>query len=257
MGNVLEPCAGIVTPLAHTGSSSAASAVPVQDVPRSRVPCNVEAPDTCWFLENPVLVPLDPRVRLVCSSPKVWLIDDFLNPDIAQLFIADYDHKVVPSRVMKRNGVDVEGVRTSSSVTLNLTVSVLSFRAEIGKILNTDDTNMEPAALVRYEAGQEYLPHFDWFRDGTGRQREWSVVIYLNAVDPDDGGETAFLSAENGPLLIQPKVGRAVFWRNLLPTGYVDTTTMHAGRPPKRGTKYIITLWTGTGPHKPVPEVPD
>ena len=171
-------------------------------------------------------------MRLVCSSPKVWLIDDFLNPDIAQLFIADYDHKVVPSRVMKRNGVDVEGVRTSSSVTLNLTVSVLSFRAEIGKILNTDDTNMEPAALVRYEAGQEYLPHFDWFRDGTGRQREWRRRDLLETpLTPDDGGETAFLSAENGPLLIQPKVGRAVFLAELT-SHWVRRHHHHARRAP-------------------------
>merc|ERR1712136_88788 len=55
--------------------------------------------------------------------------------------------------------------------------------------------------------------------------------------------------------------GRAVIWRNLLPSGFVDTRTLHAGLPPKRGSKYAINVWTRTGPFLPtgegaVPQMP-
>jgi hypothetical protein len=132
---------------------------------------------------------------------------------------------------------------------LNPIPPVTAFKADVARILNVDESFMEPLAMIRYQPGQEYKPHYDWFNDEEiGSQREWTVLIYLNDVEPGDGGETAFVSTGTTPLLVQPKAGRAVIWRNLLPSGFVDTNTMHAGLPPKRGSKYAINVWTRTSP---------
>eukprot|EP00450_Noctiluca_scintillans_P006449 CAMPEP_0194492708 /NCGR_PEP_ID=MMETSP0253-20130528/11171_1 /TAXON_ID=2966 /ORGANISM="Noctiluca scintillans" /LENGTH=381 /DNA_ID=CAMNT_0039333611 /DNA_START=1 /DNA_END=1146 /DNA_ORIENTATION=+ len=247
---------------------SPGAATPPRPMPSAPVPLapiaraqdarqTVEAPRRCWFRKEAVPEPLDPRARLVCSSPKVWVIDNFLTPEAARAIIAEHNPKVVPSRVVnKGNNTEVQKTRTSSSVALNPIPPVTAFKTEVAKILGIDESHMEPLAMIRYQAGQEYRPHYDWFNEEEGSQREWTVLIYLNDVDPGDGGETAFLGTGTTPLLVQPKAGRAVIWRNLLPSGFVDTKTLHAGLPPRCGSKYAINVWTRTSPFFLPEEVP-
>jgi len=222
----------------------------------------VEVPRRSWPREHAVLEPMDPRAKLVCSSPNVWVIDDFLAPGTAQAIIAEHDSKLRPSEVVKKHGGgEIKNARTSSSAPLSSSPQVTAFKADIARMLSIDPTLMEAMSMVRYQAGQEYKSHYDWFSHDVDSQREWTVLIYLNDVDPGDGGETAFLSTGTTPLLVRPKEGRAVIWRNLLPSGFVDTRTLHAGLPPKRGSKYAINVWTRTGPFPPfgdgtTPELP-
>lgn len=88
---------------------------------------------------------------------------------------------------------------------------------------------IEPACINRYQPGQEYLLHAD---DGPAHPRIISALIYLN--DVPEGGETHF------PLFnetVSPMKGRLV----IFPSNYAY---VHEARPPKRGLKYSMAIWT-------------
>jgi len=105
----------------------------------------------------------------------------------------------------------------------------------------------EGLQVLRYEKGDEYRPHYDWF-DPTqpgprrhmehGGQRVATIVIYLS--DVEAGGGTSF---PNLGLDVHPRKGGAVFFANLDPDGKPDGQTLHAGMPVVRGAKTIATKW--------------
>ena len=98
----------------------------------------------------------------------------------------------------------------------------------------------------KYEIGEYYTEHGDFFRDGEDLdvygewmgQRSWTTMVYLN--DVEEGGETHF------PLLnlkLKPKEGTLLAWNNLQKDGTPNENTRHEALPPKSGKKYIITKW--------------
>jgi len=108
--------------------------------------------------------------------------------------------------------------------------------------------NAEHTVLLRYLPGQEYRPHRDYLPPSTPGntnapeapgQRVNTVFCYLN--DVEEGGETSFPLQQ---IKIEPYRGRVVFFKNLLPNGQPDSTTLHAGMPVIRGEKWLATLWT-------------
>ena len=108
----------------------------------------------------------------------------------------------------------------------------------------------EPIQGQRYQPGQEFKPHNDWFytsekywqlEEARGGQRSWTAMAYLN--DVAEGGETHF--TEIG-IKIRPKPGVLLLWNNALPDGRPNEGTMHAGTPVVKGAKYVITKWYRT-----------
>lgn len=68
------------------------------------------------------------------------------------------------------------------------------------KLLFCSD-NGEPIQILRYENGQKYEPHFDFFQDpgniAIGGHRIATILMYLS--DVEKGGETVF---PNSPVLL-------------------------------------------------------
>lgn len=97
----------------------------------------------------------------------------------------------------------------------------------------------EPLVVQRYQVGQEYKQHRDYFTDREHTsQRQVTVFAYLN--DVEAGGNTAF------PILgvsVRPERGKAVRFTNLHPDGKPNSDTLHAGLPVIRGEKWLATLW--------------
>lgn len=105
----------------------------------------------------------------------------------------------------------------------------------------------EPLQGQRYDTGQHFRPHTDWFAPGTeeyrqhtipGGQRTWTVMIYLNAVP--QGGETRFQPIGRS---FVPVAGSALAWNNLLPDGSPNPATLHEALPVRQGRKYVLTKW--------------
>lgn len=108
---------------------------------------------------------------------------------------------------------------------------------------------LEPCSIIRYEAGEEYRPHVDFFtdeqiarnlaeRNDPGGQRVATFLLYLRA--PEAGGETVY---EHAAVAVRGASGLGVLHYNVTPDGRQDAESLHTGRPILRGEKW---LWRST-----------
>jgi hypothetical protein len=156
-----------------------------------------------------------------------------------------------PARIVDRDGSSkVDAMRSNETAKLGLLeadVVVQSLDLRVAAALGHPAENGEGFALLRYQTRQEYLPHCDWIdpeREATRAdlerwgQRIATCVVYLN--DAFEGGTTAFprIGFE-----FRGGVGDALLWDNVLATGEVDPLTLHTGRPPTQGMKYLLSKW--------------
>jgi len=107
--------------------------------------------------------------------------------------------------------------------------------------------NQEKISVIKYERGGEYKTHHDFFHPGEayfdaevsrGGQRTQTFLFYLN--DGYHGGQTDFPTKK---IMVTPKKGRALVWKNLKDDGSPDYESLHAGLPVLAGTKWIAVVW--------------
>jgi hypothetical protein len=105
--------------------------------------------------------------------------------------------------------------------------------------------NMEGQTVLHYEVGEQITEHFDFVNprmpsyDEEIRRRGERIITFLIYLNDDyEGGETDF------PLLgvrHKGRRGQGLFFVNALPSGGPDSRTVHAGRPPTRGEKWLLS----------------
>lgn len=105
--------------------------------------------------------------------------------------------------------------------------------------------HMESSAVLHYGMGEEITSHFDFVNPripdyerevAKNGQRVVTFLVYLN--DDYEGGETEFT---NLGITHKGGTGGALCFINALPNGAPDLRTVHAGRPPTRGEKWIVS----------------
>lgn len=156
-----------------------------------------------------------------------------------------------PARVATADGGStVDPIRSNQAAKFGLLESdvvIQSLDLRVAAALGHPVENGEGFALLRYEPGQQYLPHCDWIdprrtasRPDLDRwgQRVATCVVYLN--DGFEGGATEFPRIG---VAFRGGVGDALCWENVRPDGGVDPLTVHAGRPPTRGVKFLLSKW--------------
>ena len=147
-------------------------------------------------------------------------------------------------------GESIQSVaRSSTSVHFKRGETSLAEKIEqrLSALTNWPIDNGEGLQVLRYEPGQQYRPHFDWFdpkKTGSelhirrGGQRVATTIVFLTR--PDAGGDTAFPKAG---VQMAPLLGGAVFFRNLDALGQPDPYSLHAGSPVRAGEKIVLTYW--------------
>lgn len=193
-------------------------------------------------------------VTVVCrlDSPSAVLLDNLVTEEEADALLLLAESKGMrPSGVVSGDdGTSIQHeARTSSSAYLKdddtPLLDVISNR--IAKLTNWPRENSEQLQLLRYEEGQEYKPHYDWFSRtvkgsekhlSSGGQRVGTTVIYLQ--EADEGGYTRFPRVG---FEVSPKKGSAIFFANVDSYGKEDTAALHAGTPVIRGVKIVLTCW--------------
>lgn len=105
--------------------------------------------------------------------------------------------------------------------------------------------------MIRYEVGEEYQAHYDWFNPASADyaertqqrgQRVATAFCYLTDLPTRAGGCTTFHRL--GPLSVQPRLGRGVFWDNVDRVSLVpDERTLHSGDVVKAGMKWAVNIF--------------
>lgn len=180
--------------------------------------------------------------------PKIELfqVRDFIGPDLCAELIRLIDKDRRPSTIADANGDDY--FRTSETCDLARDEPAVQQLEALFLDLNGIDPKLgEPVQGQRYDVGQEFKAHTDYFTPGgpdyekfcgeTG-QRTWTFMIYLNPVEA--GGATRFKVLGK---TFQPEPGKLLCWNNARPDGSVNPNTLHHGMKVRKGVKYVITKW--------------
>lgn len=189
----------------------------------------------------------NPLVQLV-ENPEVqlYVYQGFLSLGDCKGLIDKIDAEAVPSTLYK--GTEQAGFRTSYSCHLNRWDPFVSrVEARMSDVLGIDNGYAETMQGQRYQVGQEFKAHHDFFHTSQeywnmeaqqGGQRSWTAMIFLN--EPQEGGTTEFPHIGIG---VRPQAGMMLIWNNMKPDGTLNYKTLHTGTPVIAGVKHIITKW--------------
>jgi prolyl 4-hydroxylase len=188
-----------------------------------------------------------PAPETICTAPRVALVRALASPDECRFLIDTALPLLRPSVVVDpRSGQFIhDPVRTSAAAAFPFVLESPAIHAicrRIARVTGTAPEQGEPPQVLRYTPGQEYKPHLDALA-GTDNQRVITALIYLN--DDYDGGETAFPQAG---LKVRGRMGDALLFRNVTPSGAADATARHAGLAVRRGQKFLLSRWIRARP---------
>ena len=199
-----------------------------------------------WF-EAPLTRPQhQPRAwRLDTSLAQVYELPGFLSRDECNAVIEAINQSLQPSTVTRGSS----DYRTSRTCHLrqNQPDLAASLDQRFAALFDVDPRLSEPIQGQRYDPGQYFKEHTDWFAPGTseyakhtdnGGQRTWTVMVYLNAVER--GGATLFRRLGRS---FTPVPGLALAWNNLQADGTPNPFTLHEALPVEEGHKWVITKW--------------
>ncbi len=190
-------------------------------------------------------------VEMLSDYPRVMLLHNFLLPAECDYLVQLAEPRMSPSTVQTTfNARSADRTSFTTNLERHETRRVAAIEERAALVSGHPVCNLEPLQVVRYEPGQFYKPHYDYFVPGArgteravqrGGQRITTLFVYLNNLDRDDpGGCTAFPKLN---LRIRPERGMALLFSNLLSDGTPDTRMLHAGEPPTRSVKYGLNVW--------------
>lgn len=192
----------------------------------------------------------DPSVyKLPVERAELFSVAGFVSPAECAHIIATIDRVARPSTVFAGEGYADQ--RTSYSGDVERSDSfVRMIERRICDLMGIDEAWGETFQGQRYEPGQEFQGHYDYFNtlapywpneSRRGGQRCWTAMVYLNAIAA--GGETEFPTLG---ISIPPQQGLLLMWNNGLADGAPNPDCLHAATPVVSGVKYVITKWFRT-----------
>lgn len=193
-----------------------------------------------------------PPANVLSVSPRVAVIQGFANPETCQWLIGRAKPNLGRAKIFDpaTGGPGHEAVRDNSEYHFPLSESDLvlaCLRARIAAATELAVAAMEAPAVLHYLPGQQFLPHYDFLdtaQPGLAKevaehgQRVVTFLLCLN--DGYEGGETQFPALGRR---YKGHTGNAIFFWNVTPEGEPDRRTVHAGLPPTRGEKWILSQW--------------
>eukprot|EP01124_Arcella_intermedia_P019099 TRINITY_DN2623_c0_g1_i1.p1 TRINITY_DN2623_c0_g1~~TRINITY_DN2623_c0_g1_i1.p1 ORF type:complete len:266 (+),score=17.71 TRINITY_DN2623_c0_g1_i1:36-800(+) len=192
----------------------------------------------------------EPWIETVSWSPRIFVYHNILTTEECDHIVELGAAEVTRSQVVGDKGAsEVNNARTSYGVFLSKYEEdpvLKKLRHRISDWTHLPEANGETFYLLRYEVGQEYKPHNDYFRDdmdlGAAGNRIATVLTYLST--PESGGETVF---PNAGLQVKATKGNAVLFWDITPDGKSDPMSLHGGNPVISGTKWAMTKWIRAG----------
>lgn len=185
-------------------------------------------------------------VRVPAHEVDMYAVRDFLSAEECAELIRLIDADVKPSTHLT-TGSD-RSFRTSRTCRLSAAEPLVAeVERRIVELIGIPGSHTETVQGQRYEAGQQFKMHNDYFAGGQpysaavaseGGQRTWTAMVFLNK--PEAGGCTHFPRAS---VKVTPRPGALLAWFNLDREGLGNPYTHHEGMIVEAGVKYILTKW--------------
>ena len=192
----------------------------------------------------------NPRVqRLDTDKAELYALTDFMNAEECARMREMIDEVARPSLAFANPYGETNRTSFSGDVDPR-DPFVRKIERKFDDLLGIPGEYGETIQGQRYEVGQEFRSHYDWFgpdaayweeQKARGGQRSWTAMVYLNEVE--QGGATEF---EGLGFSVEPKAGALLAWNNATPEGLPNKWTIHAGTQVTKGVKYIVTKWYRT-----------
>jgi prolyl 4-hydroxylase len=138
---------------------------------------------------------------------------------------------------------EVNEIRTSSGMFFqeNEYDIITKIEKRISTIMNIPVEHGEGIQILKYNPGQEYKAHFDFFTSSSNaakNNRISTIILYLN--DVEHGGETFFPKLN---FSVFPRKGMAVYFEYFYNDKNLNELTLHGGAPVINGEKWVATQW--------------
>jgi prolyl 4-hydroxylase len=185
------------------------------------------------------------------ESPLVRHFPDFAGEQVCEWLIEKARGRLVRAPVYSQASRKerISETRTNTWALFNVLeadlVSVL-VQARMAASTGVPFRNLEPLSVLHYAVGEQITEHFDFVDPlqtpnyerelAENGQRILTFLVYLN--DDYTGGKTEMPKLG---LSHQGRKGEGLFLVNALPNGDPDRRTLHAGRPPTRGEKWVVS----------------
>lgn len=185
-------------------------------------------------------------LRLPTPKIEIFQLRGFAPPALCNQLIEMIEAERRPSTIADDNGDQY--FRTSETCDLRrAALPVIEMERLLADVSGIDPKYGEPLQGQRYEVGQEFKAHTDYFApDGAdfhrycsvAGQRTWTFMIYLN--EGFEGGGTRFKALKK---TFQPEAGKLLCWNNRRTDGSVNPVSLHHGMKVRKGLKYVLTKW--------------
>jgi hypothetical protein len=198
-----------------------------------------------------------PAPILLSKSPRVLAVEALASPEVCDFVVEQSRGRLVRAEVFDAaTGKTIMGeTRTNRTANFTLTQTCLLnllVQAKIAAAAGVAVEMMEAFAVLNYQVGEQASEHFDYLDPSVPAyasaikaygQRVATCLLYLN--DDYEGGETDF--PELG-LSHRGRKGDALIFFSADAAGVPDPRTVHAGRPPTAGEKWVLSQFIRNRP---------
>lgn len=203
-----------------------------------------------------------PAGRLLLPAPPISVFPELAPAQICDFIVGQSRPRLERALVDDpETGRPIMGqTRTNQVASFGLretTLLYLLIQARIAAAAGVAAAHLEAFAVLHYAVGEEASEHFDYLDPqvpayaraiASHGQRVATCLLYLN--DGYEGGGTAFptLGLEH-----QGRKGEALVFASVDGSGAPDPRSLHAGRPPSAGEKWVLSQFIRDRPMAPGP----
>jgi prolyl 4-hydroxylase len=188
--------------------------------------------------------------RVLNEAPLIRVYPQFVNDAACAWLTEQVRDRLQRARIPGgEHGSDVEDeMRTNSMVALHLgSIDLINVIVQyrIAGVCGLPISNFDGPTALHYAVGEEIKDHYDYINPKTPNyeheiktrgERLITFLVYLN--DDYVGGETDFPTVK---VSHKGSRGDGLLFVNALPNGKPDGRSVHAGRPPTHGEKWLMS----------------